>query len=265
MVFLKSISALQVILVQVDVIFGKPEENFSNITNKIKSVSFENENRLIMLPELFATGYDIQAIKGHARSLTKSESLKFLTNLALEYKTYVYGSVPEEDSSKIYNTAVLINPDGKIIGSYRKIHLFRPLQEHVAFTPGEKTVNISTDLGAIGLSICYDLRFAEVYVKQRNDGSKIFLLCAEWPIPRIQHWTTLIRARAIEHQALIIAVNRVGKDPTGIYGGNSLIVAPDGEVLFQTDEFEKISSVTVNLEEKLNIPFLFNIKEEKKL
>lgn len=265
MSFLKSISNLQVILVQIEVFFGKPQENFNNITNILNGITFGEENSLIMLPELFATGYDLQAIKEHAQPLIKSDSVKFLSSLALKHKSYVYGSVPEKDSDKTFNTAVLISPDGKILGSYRKIHLFRPLQEHVAFLPGNATVNLSTDLGPVGLSICYDLRFAEVYVNQRNNGTKIFLLCAEWPIPRIQHWTTLIKARAIEHQALIIAVNRVGQDPTGIYGGNSLIVAPDGEVLFQANELESVSKIMINIDEKLNIPFLFNIKQEKRL
>ena len=262
---MSSISSLQVILVQIDVLFGKPDKNFDNITKKIQTISFEKGDSLLMLPELFATGYDLQAIKEHAKPLMKSASVAFLISLASKYSCYIYGSVPEEDSGKIYNTAVLISPNGKILGSYKKIHLFRPLQEHIAFEPGNKTVSLSTQLGYLGLSICYDLRFAEVYVNQRNKGSKIFLLCAEWPIPRIQHWVTLIKARAIEHQALIIAVNRVGEDKTGIYGGNSLIVAPDGEVLFQANEKESISVVKLNLQEKLNIPFLFNIKNEKRL
>ena len=126
-------------------------------------------------------------------------------------------------------------------------------------------VTFESSFGQLGLSICYDLRFAELYVKQRNEGAKIFLLCAEWPIPRIQHWVTLVKARAIEHQAIIIAVNRVGTDPTGTYGGNSLIVAPDGEVLFQADDQQSISSFILPVKEKITLPFLFNIKNEKKL
>ena len=262
---MKNDQLLKVVLAQIDVIFGKPEENFNHIKHKLQDIKSTEQYNLIVLPELFATGYDLQAIKKNAQSLEKSKIVQFLKSLATEKHCFVYSSVPELANDKIFNTAVFIDPTGHIIGSYRKIHLFRPLDEHIAFAPGNTVSTISTDLGLIGLSVCYDLRFAELYVKQRNNGAKIFLICAEWPIPRIKHWTTLIQARAIEHQSLIIALNRVGEDPTGLYGGNSLIVAPDGEILSQADEHETILTCTINLKDKIEMPFLFNIKNEKQL
>jgi predicted amidohydrolase len=252
-------------MVQVNVFYGEPEKNFLHILDKIQEIDIHIKETLIMLPELFTTGYDLHAIRKHAKVLENNDSVTFLKKIAFEKKVFIYGSVPELFENKIYNTALLINPLGKIIEFYRKIHLFRPLQEHEVFEPGDKITVVSTKFGTVGFSICYDLRFAELFVKQRNENCKIFLLCAEWPIPRITHWITLIKARAIEHQALIIAINRVGEDKTGIYGGNSLIVTPDGTELFHADEKESISSITLDLDGILNTKFLFDIKNEKRL
>ena len=262
---MQSISKLHVVLGQINVIFGKPEENFSHIEQKIKDVDFSNKDTLLIFPELFATGYDLEAIKNNAETLEKSKIVKFCKDIASQKKTFLYTSVPELFNNKVYNTGIFIDPSGTIKASYRKIHLFRPLQEHVAFSPGETVTTLNSNLGPIGFSICYDLRFAEVYVKQRNSGTKIFLICAEWPIPRINHWTTLIQARAIEHQSMIIAVNRVGTDPTGTYGGNSLIVTADGTILYQGTTEESVAEIDIDLSEKLNIPSLFSIVQEKRV
>ena len=265
MVFLSSIKQLNIILTQIDVKFGDPFTNFQNIKTKLQPINFNYENNLIILPELFSTGYDLEAIKKNAKPIDQSEIVNFLKKLAIDKRSYIYTSVPELADGKVYNTALFLNPEGKIEGRYRKIHLFRPLQEHVAFTPGNEVVTINSKFGPLGLSICYDLRFAEVYVNQRNKGAKIFLICAEWPIPRISHWKTLIQARAIEHQALIVALNRVGTDKTGLYGGNSLIVAPDGEILYQADENESVTNYCLDFDLKMKMPFLFSIKDETRI
>ena len=262
---MNSNNQLNIILAQINVKFGNPKANFSNIEQKLKSIDFSHEDNLIVLPELFATGYDLEAIKTNAKPVDQSDIVNFLKNLAIEKKSYIYTSVPELDDKNVYNTALFIDPRGQIEANYRKIHLFRPLNEHVAFKPGNKIVTLSSKFGTLGFSICYDLRFAEVYVNQRNEGAKIFLICAEWPIPRINHWRTLIQARAIEHQGLVIALNRVGSDSTGLYGGNSLIVAPDGEILCQADEKENILKYSLDLDSKINVPFLFSIKDEKRI
>ena len=245
--------------------FGKPEENFAHVTQEVNKIKFNYENNLVVIPELFATGYDLEAIKNNAQSQQDSKIVSFLQNIAINKHTIVYTSFPEKFENQVFNTGLFIDPSGKIIAYYRKIHLFRPLKEHIAFQPGKKVVTFSSELGPIGLSICYDLRFAELYVKQRNEGAKIFLICAEWPIPRIHHWRTLVQARAIEHQSLVIALNRVGEDPTGLYGGNSLIVAPDGEILAEANETETTLECSFDIQNKINMPFLFNIKAEKKL
>lgn len=262
---LNSNTNLHVVLAQLNVKFGDPEGNFQHIEEKLRDINFTQKKNLIVLPELFATGYNLDAIKKHADTLDNSQIAKFVKKLAKEKHSYVYGSIPELDGENVYNTGLFIDPEGIILASYRKIHLFRPLQEHIAFLPGKDITTYNSEFGNIGFSICYDLRFAELYVHQRNEGSKIFLLCAEWPIPRINHWRTLIQARAIEHQALIVALNRTGEDPTGLYGGNSIVVAPDGEVLCQGNEQESILECSIDVKEKSSMPFLFNIKDEKRL
>ena len=131
----------------------------------------------------------------------------------------------ERKDEKLYNTAVLLDPEGKLIGSYRKSHLlsFRS-QERDLLTPGEEITVLSTTIGTIGLAICYDLRFPELFRAMSERGAEVFLIAACWPSVRSEAWDCLCRARAAENQAIVVACTATGKSLVG----RSMVVDPWG-------------------------------------
>ncbi len=219
---------------QVNVYLGQVEKNLEVLGNVFEiSAKFEQEvnHSLVVMPELFVTGYDYDSIRAASSQFPDGRVFKVIADKCREYGTWFYGSIPERDDGKIYNTGVLFNPRGELEEKYRKIHLFGPLGEKQVFARGETLSIANTPFGKLGLSICYDLRFAEQYVDMKRAGVDIFLVVAEWPVPRIDHWKHLLRARAIENQAFIVGVNRVGDDLSSTYGGNSAIYDPMGNAV----------------------------------
>lgn len=254
---------LEVVVVQSDVNYGEPELNINLLTKLTSQVQLPKEQQsLFMLPELFLTGYDPQTINTLAEVLGEGKSTHFLLDLAKNKESWIFASLPERHEDSIFNTAVLVSPDGVITHSYRKVHLFRPLNEHIIFQPGNEVVVGDLPWGRTGLAICYDLRFAELFLRFRSAKTALILLCAEWPLTRADHWVNLVRARAIENQCFFASVNRVGTDPTGTYGGHSLVVDPKGQVLAQLGSQTSLASVRINFEEVLRARELFDISKE---
>jgi len=208
--------------------FGDVQENINKISQMLEKEQ-PQPGTLVVLPELFLTGYSPEAIEDVARDAEET-NLGQLLFLANKYKIKLFGSLPLLSGGEIYNTAILIN-DGQIISRYQKSHLFGPMGEKELFRAGrEISVSHLGDL-AVGTSVCYDLRFPELYRQQASHGAELLLICAEWPSTRINHWSTLLQARAIENQLTIIACNRVGDDPDYHYGGHSTIINSFGEEL----------------------------------
>jgi len=224
---------LNIVLFQMNVIFGEPESNFQTINNFVEQ-TFIEENSILMLPELFLTGYHKDSLNVTAFSENQGYYLDKLKDISDKKKIAIYGSICEINGEDFYNTAVFIKPNGEVT-SYRKSHLFGPMGEKDLFIHGREIVYVNFLDIKFGLSICYDLRFPRLYQKQRDAGVKIHLICAEWPNSRIIHWKKLLSARAIENQNYVIALNRVGKDPNYTYGGNSGIYSPFGETLIDID------------------------------
>jgi predicted amidohydrolase len=142
----------------------------------------------------------------------------------------------ELDKGTPYNTFVLYNKKGELMARYRKMHLFRLLKEEQYLGEGNEIVTADTFWGKIGLSICYDLRFPEIYRALALRGSRLVLVVAEWPERRVDHWDILLRARAIENQFFIAAVNKVGESKGVELGGHSVILDPWGkEIVYGSD------------------------------
>ena len=147
------------------------------------------------------------------------------------------------------NTAIVISPTGELVGKYAKRHLF-------GFTGGETTVLaagndlVTVDLpwGRAGLSICYDVRFPEMYRALLDLGSKIFLIPSAWPGRRIAHWSLLTRARAVENQCFVIACNGVGIQGDTVLGGRSVVVDPWGAVLAEGGDDEEVLTCDLDIE-----------------
>lgn len=216
---------------------GKFDSNFSRGIQLLQS-SFDQKCNIFLFPELWTSGYPL-----HTPEYLSEVNIIFINHLqtiATEHQIYIGGTYLLKDENTFRNRFLLISPDQKTRGVYDKIHLFKQLKEDQVFTPGEKTVAYSINKDIIGFSICYDLRFPELYRSLTEVQATLFLLSAEWPKNRIEHWNTLVRARAVENQAYIAAVNSVGSSRNIIMGGNSLAVDPWGNILCQADETEEI-------------------------
>jgi predicted amidohydrolase len=205
-------------------------------------------NDLILLPELWPSGY-----YSFTRYLDEGEPVDGPTVEALRLKAreldaYLYaGSLVERDRDRSFNTSLLIDPGGAIIARYRKMHLFGyQSEEGRLLSRGEEVVVVPTPWGRAGLSICYDLRFPELYRRMIDQGAEIFLVAAAWPAARIEPWILLGRARALENQAFLFACNGAGTNGGVEIGGHSLLVDPLGTVLAEGDGREAILSCEVD-------------------
>ena len=147
------------------------------------------------------------------------------------------GSLPEPEAGRIYNTAYVIDR-GEIIASYRKLHLFSTMQEDRFLAAGNEVLVAETSIGRLGIAICYDLRFGELFRKLALEGAEIICLPAEWPKPRQEHWNTLLRARAIENQLFIAAANCCGVQGKFDFFGHSQLISPLGNLLAFAGEEE---------------------------
>jgi predicted amidohydrolase len=169
---------------------------------------------------------------------------------------------PHDERKKLANTSVHINPQGEIVAVYRKVHMFdveiegRSYRESDLEDPGDEVVLSETAGGVpLGMSICYDLRFPELYRILAVRGARVIVVPAAFTLPTTRdHWEVLLRARAIENQAFVVAANQIGPHPGGHRsGGRSMIVDPWGVVLAQAEDREGHIVATLDLERQLEI------------
>ena len=184
----------------------------------------ETDANLIVFPEMIDTGYSMPAIQAHAASWSGG-FVPGLQEIARQLSIAIVSGVSERDGALIYNSQVFVDQQGNIIAKYRKTHLY-------AVAPVETFASVAHGGLRFGLSICYDLRFPEMYrkpVTEQNVG--VFIVSSAWPFPRVEHFRTLALARAIENQSYMIASNRVGKDDDLWFCGSSAIIDPRGVVV----------------------------------
>ncbi len=222
---------ITVALAQMDVQWAEPEANLRTARDMAARAAAQGAD-LVVLPELWGSAYDLAHAARYAAPLHEG-FFGEMAALAREHGLYVAGSLLEADGGQIYNTCALYGPQGPL-GSYRKLHLIGLMDEGRYLAPGERlTLCEGLPWGATGLAICYDARFPEVFRAYGVAGARLVVVPAQWPSPRIAHWQTLLRARAIENQCVIAACNRVGADPNNSFGGASALIGPGGEVLVE--------------------------------
>lgn len=201
---------------------------------------------LVVLPEVFAWRGPQQLEPSIAEAIPGTTS-QFVSDLARRLAVHVLaGSVLEFSSeTKCYNTSLLFGPDGAELARYRKVHLFEveiegevSVHESKTRLAGDEVVCVDTELGRLGLSICYDLRFPELYRKLADEGAEVILVPAAFTAPTGKaHWQTLLRARAIENQCYVVAANQFGHNADGFADyGHSMIVDPWGEVIAEAGD-----------------------------
>lgn len=204
---------------------------------------------LVVLPEIWATGYfSFDRYKQEAEPLD-GPFVRQMSAKANELNLYLFaGSFVEFENGHYYNTSVLISPQGKVIGIYRKIHLFRyGSAEGEILTPGKEIVVVDTSLGKIGLSTCYDIRFPELYRRQVDLGAELLLVTAAWPHQRLAHWEMFNSIRALENQCYLISCNCTGTTRNVLLGGHSRVVDPWGITVATSGEHEDIVKAEIDV------------------
>jgi omega-amidase len=225
-------------LAQMDADVGRPEANVSRVRT-FAAQAREAGSDLLVLPELWHHGYDLEKAEEWAAPLGEGGFAQ-MAALAREYELHLVGSLLERHSGGISNTAALYGPDGVLVGSYRKVHLFRLMREHQYLVPGERAALFPTPWGPTGIAICYDLRFPEFLRAMALAGATLIVVPAQWPEVRLEAWLTLARARAIENELFVAACNRVGEQESSVFPGRSCIVDPLGSVLAEGDDREQL-------------------------
>jgi omega-amidase len=188
---------------------------------------------LVVFPEMVDTGYSMPAIQAHATPWTDG-AVPELQKMAKKLTIAIICGVSERDGTAIFNSQVFIDANGDVVAKYRKTHLFTavPIEEDKCFSPGSEFTSFAFAGLRFGLSICYDLRFPEVYrTLAVDDDVKVFILSSAWPFPRVEHLRILATARAIENQSYVITANRVGTDDGVTFCGSSAIIDPYGVVI----------------------------------
>ena len=218
--------------IQFNISLGYIDANLDVATAALQRVAQKN-CQLAVLPEMWSCGYDYRNMAELAK-----ETPRVLEELQEECRSLdivTVGSLPELDNGTVYNTAYVIDK-GELVGSYRKLHLFSTMREDQFLGAGERSLVVETSVGKLGIAICYDLRFPELFRKLALEGAEIICLPAEWPKPRQEHWKTLLRARAIENQLFVIAANCCGVQGKLDFFGLSQLISPLGNILQMAEE-----------------------------
>ena len=237
---------LTISLAQMDVILAEPERNLVTARQMVTDAA-QRGSDVVVLPELWSTGYDLENADQYATA-TDAGIFAEVAQLARQHGIAILGSCLSLLAEGEYgNTAVYINNQGQLLGQYSKIHLFQLMDEHLHLTAGEKLTVVETEWGLGGLSICYDLRFPEIFRAYALSGVQMVFLPSEWPHPRLAHWQTLLRARAIENQMYLIACNRVGNSNNTDFFGHSCIIDPWGEIVVEAGESEVLLTAEIDL------------------
>lgn len=206
-------------------------------------------SNLVVLPEIWSPGYF--AFDSYAEAAGDADRIRqHLSALASRHGIHLHGgSFVHRSGEELYNTSVLFGPDGLVLAEYSKIHLFGfGSREPEVLTPGDTPTVVDTGLGRIGMAVCYDLRFPELFRDMTDRGAELILVASAWPHPRAEAWTTLARARAIENQVFVVAVNGVGPTASGpSLCGASAIYDPWGVAVAKGGDDKAIVTSTIDL------------------
>ena len=241
---------MNICAIQMDVIKGDRSANYATVRRMVaEAMQAAVRPDVIVLPELWSTGYALEQAGELASPMGEADAA-FLGELAREYGVaFAGGSVlAARADGRVSNRAQVVEKDGSYSAGYDKIHLFRLMDEDKFLAPGQSLSGFMVGGIPSASVICYDIRFCELPRRLALQGTELLLVSAEWPIPRIEHWRTLLRARAIENQMFVAACNRCGITGGTEFGGHSALIAPDGTVLAEAGTAEEIIWADVDRE-----------------
>lgn len=239
---------MRLALVQMHVDAGNPDANFERLRLKLEeAVNGDAKPDLIMLPEMWNTGYALERIEDIADPEGR-RAKELLSSFARTHGVQLIGgSIAEKREDGVYNTMYVFNEEGVLTSQYSKIHLFRLMDEEKYLRAGEEPGRLEAGGTPAGMMICYDIRFPELARKLALGGARALFVPAQWPNPRLHHWRTLLTARAIENQMFVIACNRCGTSGESEFFGHSLVIDPWGEIIAEAGEEETIVRAEIDL------------------
>lgn len=228
-----------VAVAQTNPVLGDISANLSQMAAMVEQIGREQHADLIVFPELSTTGLENgTAFNAMAERLPGGHQFNILARKAADFNTHIVLGMPTKEKIKttIYNAAVVIGPDGNLIGEYRKIHLLG--EEKLSFRPGYRFSVFDTELGVLGVMIGSDLAFPEAARALTLLGAEIICLPAAYEAAHRAEWEAFTMARAAENGVFLLAANRVGEEPSRVFLGDSAIIAPDGGLLARIDADE---------------------------
>lgn len=238
---------LKIALIQMNIEAGNPDANFAKMEAKLEAAAaLEPKPDLIILPEMWNTGYALTEIVGLADP-DGSRTKAVISEFSRKHEVNVLaGSIAQLRGDAVTNTIHVFDRNGGIIAEYSKIHLFQLMNEHLHLKAGDSPGNFELEGTSAAAMICYDIRF-ELARKLALGGAKILFVPAEWPHPRLHHWRTLLQARAIENQMYVVSCNTVGESGGANFFGHSMVIDPWGKVIAEASEEETILTAEVDL------------------
>ena len=254
---------IKLLLIQNEAIIADKFKNFENIDRLIDNINDKNID-IIILPELFSIGWACDKFNNLYELEDNSVSLDYLGRLAKKFKANVIGGsiiIKNKNSDTLKNTQYILNRHGDIITKYEKMHLYSYLgdSEGTYIQRGTNPVIATLDVCKVGLSICYDLRFPEIYRTYALNGADLLINTAAWPLSRENHWNYLAKARAIENQSFFVALSQTGTLENGKLNiGQSLVLDPLG------DEITKLNRDQQAIITEIDLSQMFRLRDEVK-
>ena len=249
---------------QLDIVWENKPANHAKVRELLDAAA-PGRGSLVVLPEMFSTGFSMN-VPAVSDSPAR-ETLEFLARTAADYGIYLAGGVVTAGAGgKGRNECAVFSPAGEEVARYCKLHPFTLGREAEHYEPGAGTRVFAWQGFTVAPFICYDLRFPEIFRAAARRGADLLLVIANWPTPRIHHWTTLLKARAIENQAYVVGVNRCGRDPQLDYAGRSAIIDEHGRALIEAGDQECVIKADLDRQAladyRRELPFLKDLRDD---
>ena len=240
---------MQIVACQYDIVWENRQANYDKVSSMLAELQIQ-PGALIVLPEMFSSGFSMNVARIAEDDPSQSEA--FLSELARRNASWTVGGlVFAQGNGRGRNELAVFGPSGDLVGRYQKNHSFSYTKESDHYDQGDEIMLFEWQGFQVCPTICYDLRFPELYRRGMKAGANMFLNIACWPEIRAQHWVTLLRARAMENQAVVVGCNRVGEDPAWDHAGRSVIIDEQGAVLANGQREECCITHEVSLEQVL--------------
>lgn len=255
---------MKISAIQMDLAFNDPVKNEEKIEQLVEDIIQKESPDTIVLPEMWNLSFYPKDVKANAdKEGIRSKAL--LSRLSKTHQVNIVGgTVATISNGQLFNSSYQYDRMGQLIHTYHKVHLFSPSEEDKVFTPGQELGVFELDGIKVGIATCYDLRFVEWIRLLALEEIEILFVPAAWPHPRVSHWQTLLKARAIENQVFVVGVNSIGQANELKFCGHSVILDSLGEALAESAEEETILTAELDLSHRKEIKTQINVFKDRR-